>query len=137
MYLLDTNVISEIRKQDRCDAKVRNWYRQVEASQIFLSVLVTGEIRRGVEQARPRDLTKARQLESWLDALEGAFAERVLDVDTRVADEWGRMSATRSTPVVDCLLAATAKVHKLMLVTRNLKDVAGLGAEILNPFEYS
>lgn len=135
MYLLDTNVISEVRKGSRCDAQVAAWYAQVDASDLFLSVLTTGEIRKGVERARPHDPGKAHVLEQWLDDLQHRFADRILAVDTRIADEWGRLSAPRNVPVIDGFLAATAKVHGLTLVTRNTGDVNGLGATLLNPFD--
>lgn len=79
--------------------------------------------------------TRAHALETWLLAVREAFAERVLAVDQSVTDEWGRMTAARSVPSIDALLAATAKVHRMTLVTRNLPDVIGLGADLLNPFE--
>lgn len=100
-----------------------------------LSVLLMSEIRKGIELARPRDADKAMALESWLDQVAQAFADRVLTVDLAVTNERGRMSALRPFPVIDGLLAATAKIHGMTLVTRNQSDVAGLGADVLNPFE--
>ena len=135
MYLLDTNVISEVRKGHRCDERVASWYAGVDESDLFLSVLITGEIRNGVERARPRDPAKADVLEEWLTDVESRFSDRILGVDIRIADEWGRMHAQRPVPVIDGLLAATAKVHDLTLVTRNTGDVVGLGANLLNPFD--
>ena len=135
MYLLDTNVISEIRKQKNRDENVTKWYENVKSSELFLSVLVMGEIRRGIELLRNRDLHQAQHLEQWLIHLEEVFGDRILGVDARVADEWGRISSMRPTPVIDCILVATAKVHQLTLVTRNVNDVAGLGADTFNPFE--
>jgi predicted nucleic acid-binding protein len=99
-----------------------------------MSVLVLGEIRKGIELARPRDPAKADALVAWLAAVVAAFGERILPIDRAVADAWGRMSGQRPIPTVDGLLAATAKVHRLTLVTRNEADVAGLGAKVLNPF---
>jgi predicted nucleic acid-binding protein len=133
-YLLDTNIISEVRKGDRCDRNVAAWYASIEDADLYLSVLVLGEIRKGVELVRRRDSTRARALESWLTQVSDAFGERVLPVDRAVADAWGQMAATRPIPVVDGLLAATAKVHHLILVTRDADDVRGLGTEVLNPF---
>jgi len=134
-FLIDTNVISEVRKGDRCEASVAAWWQEVNEADLFLSPLVLGEIRKGVELARHRDPQKAEVLERWLiDVLEG-FADRLLPVDGRVADEWGRMNAIRPVSVIDALLAATAKVNGLTLVTRNEADVAGLGVDILNPFD--
>ena len=135
MFLIDTNVISELRKGDRCDARVTAWYAGLEDADLFLSVLVTGEIRKGIELARPRDSQQAVALEHWLHEVERSFRERILPVDTQVADTWGTMSAIRPIPVIDGLLAATAKTHALTFATRNASDVQGLGAAVLNPFE--
>lgn len=133
-YLIDTNIIFEVRKGGRCNAKVAEWYESVRDAELYLSVLVLGEIRRGIELTRPRDPAKALALEAWLDAVGDAFAERILPINPDVADEWGRMAASRPIPVIDGLLAATAKIHRMTLVTRNEADVAGLGAKVLNPF---
>jgi predicted nucleic acid-binding protein len=133
-WLIDTNVVSEVRKGERCDPRVSRWYASVADRDLFLSTLVLGEIRKGVELARPRDPGKAAALERWLGQVEIAFDGRVLAIDNAVADQWGRMSAVRPIPVVDGLLAATALVNGLTLVTRNDSDVAGLGARVLNPF---
>lgn len=133
-YLIDSNIISEIRKGTRCDANVSAWYASIADADIFLSTLVLGEIRKGVELARPRDAAKAVALERWLRDVETAFDGRVLGIDNAVSDQWGRMSAIRSVPVIDGLLAATALTHDLTLVTRNDREVEGLGAKVLNPF---
>ena len=133
-FLIDTNIISEVRKGARCDAKVAAWYASINDADIYLSVLVLGEIRKGIELARPRDPAKADALEAWLVAVNAAFGERILPIDRAVSDQWGRMSALRPLSTVDGLLAATAKVHRMVLVTRNEADVVGLGAEVLNPF---
>ena len=93
MFLIDTNIISEVRKGAPCDARVAGWYAGIEDAGLYLSVLVTGEIRKGIESARPRDPRKAEVLERWLQEVERAFAERILPIDTRVADLWGRMNA--------------------------------------------
>src|SRR5712691_7108117 len=134
-YLIDTNIISEVRKGEQCNPNVAAWYGSIDDADIYLSVLVLGEIRKGIERARPNDPARARALERWLSTVRASFADRVLPVDQLVADEWGRMSAKRPVPSVDALLAATAKVHRMTLATRNLSDVADLGAAVLNPFE--
>ena len=134
-YLIDTNIISEVRKGARCDAHVSAWYASIADEDLFLSTLVLGEIRKGIELARPRDAGKAAALERWLRAVESAFGGRVLGIDNAVSDQWGRMGAIRSVPVIDGLLAATALTNGLTLVTRNDRDVAGLGATVLNPFK--
>ena len=133
-WLIDTNVISEVRKGPRCHPAVAAWWAGVEDRDVFLSALTLGEIRKGIEAVRPRDPAKAAAVEAWLAEVVGAFGPRVLGVDAAVAEAWGRMSAARSVPVVDALLAATASVHGLVLVTRNVADVGGLGARVLDPF---
>ena len=134
-YLIDTNIISEIRKGARCDAHVSAWYAGVADEELFLSTLVLGEIRKGIELARPKDAGKAIGLERWLQDVETAFGERVLGIDNAISDQWGRMCAIRPVPVIDSLLAATALINDLTLVTRNDRDVIGLGAKVLNPFK--
>jgi predicted nucleic acid-binding protein len=133
-YLIDTNIISEVRKGDRCDPNVSAWYASIAEEELFLSTLVLGEIRKGVELARSRDPDKAAALERWLGQVEAAFGSRVLSINNSVADRWGRMSAIRPIPVIGGLLAATAVTNDLTLVTRNDRDIAGLGAMVLNPF---
>ncbi len=133
-YLIDANIISEIRKGDRCDPTVAARYASVTDDELFLSALVLGEIRKGVELARPRGPAKAATLERWLREVESGSDGRVLGVDAAVSDRWGCMSATRPIPVIDGLLAATAMTSGLTLVTRTDRDVAGLGAVVLNPF---
>ena len=134
-FLIDTNIISEVRKGDRCDPAVASWWASVAEDDLWLSALVLGEIRKGVELARRRDPQKAAALEAWLAAVVSGFGDRVLPVDIAVAEEWGRMNASRPVPVIDALLAATAKANGLTFVTRNGADVAGLGIEVLNPFQ--
>lgn len=133
-WLVDTNVISEIRKGSRCHPGVAAWWAKVEDRDLFLSALTLGEIRKGIEGIRPRDPGKAAALEIWLAEVAVAFGPRVLGVDARVAETWGRMAAMRSVPVVDALLAATAYVHGLILVTCNTVDLEGLDVRMLNPF---
>ena len=102
---------------------------------LFLSVLVTGEIRKGIERLRPKEPKRAAALQTWLEAVRAAFGDRILTIEDAVADEWGRMAARRPVSTVDALLAATAKVHRLTLVSRNTGDLEGLGVRLLNPFE--
>ena len=135
-FLVDTNVISEIRKGRRCDPQVARWYASVEDEDLYPSALAIGEIRKGIERARDREPAKALALERWLGDLLAAFDGYILAVDQEVAEEWGRMCVGRSRPVIDTLQAATAKVHGLTIVTRNVDDVEGTGAQILNPFNY-
>ena len=134
-WLIDTNIISEVRKGPRCHPVVAAWWASIADRDLFLSALTLGEIRKGIEGIRSRDPRRATALEGWLAEVADVFGPRVLGVDAAVAEAWGRMSAIRSVPVVDALLAATALVHGLVLVTRNAADVEGLGVRVLNPFE--
>jgi predicted nucleic acid-binding protein len=135
MYLIDTNIISEVRKGRRCNLNVASWYRSASDDELFLSVLVIGEIRQGIERVRPRNARQAAALENWLEQILGSFGDRVLPVNERVAQIWGRLNGREDLPVVDSLLAATAEAHGLTLVTRNLKDIERSGVRCLNPFE--
>lgn len=134
-YLLDTNVISEVRKGDRCNRHVAAWYASIEDEDVYLSVLTPGEIRSGIERARRNDPEQARALERWLTAVQKGFADRILPIDHAVAEAWGHMTAMRPVSAIDALMAATAKVNGMTLATRNVSDVADLGADVLNPFE--
>jgi len=134
-YLIDTNIISELRKGAQCNAHVAAWYASIDDGELYLSVLVLGEIRKGIERARAKLPTRAKALDEWLTTVTHSFAERILPIDQAAAEEWGRMSAKRSVSTIDALLAATAKVNGMTLVTRNMTDVADLGATVLNPFE--
>ena len=132
--LLDTNVVSELRKGPRANARLRAWFDDVAAEEIHLSVLVIGELRRGVELVRRRDPRQAAALDRWLGRVVGDHAARILPVDGRVAEEWGRLTAVRPGSVIDTLMAATALVHGLILVTRNVRDVSWTGVRCLDPF---
>ena len=134
-FLIDTNIISEVRKGGRGNPTVAAWWNGVDEDDLWLSSLVLGEIRKGVELVRRRDPRKAEALEAWLAEVMSHFGNRVLPVDTAVAEQWGRMNAIRPLPVIDALMAATAKANGLTLVTRNAADVAGLDVDVLNPFE--
>lgn len=133
--LLDTNVVSELRKGERTNPHVRAWFRTVADTDLHLSVLVIGELRHGIERVRIRDAKQATALERWLQRVTREHADRILPIDRRVAEQWGRLSAVRNGSPVDVLMAATALVHELILVTRNTRDVAWTGVAFLNPFE--
>jgi toxin FitB len=134
-YLLDTNVVSELRKSAP-DRNVVDWARRNAQAAIYISPLVIGEIRHGIEKVRDRDPRQADSLEAWLDHLEVAYRDRVLPVTVAVADEWGQLNAmSPPPPAIDGLMAATAKVHHLTLVTRNVADVADTGVPLINPFD--
>ena len=134
-YLLDTNIISEIRKGPRCHPNVAAWCSNLEEDSLYLSVLVLGEIRKGIEGLRGRDAWKANELDLWLEQLQTSFQSQILPVDIAISQEWGRFSSLHTVPIVDGLLAATATAHGLVLVTRNTGDFADFGIQLINPFE--
>ncbi|MBO0804821.1 MAG: type II toxin-antitoxin system VapC family toxin [Nocardiopsaceae bacterium] len=133
-YLLDTNVVSELRKRSP-DPNVTAWYDGVQGRQLFLSVLTLGEIRMGIEQSRRKDPVKADVLGSWLNRLLSVYHDRIVGVDTDIADAWARMQVPDPLPVIDGLLAATASVRNWTFVTRNVADVGRCGVRTLNPFD--
>ena len=110
-YLIDTNVISELRKRKRCNPLVAAWFGGIPEDGLFISVLTVGELRRGVERIRNRDPKQASSLNSWLRTLVESFDERMLPIDRTVAEEWGRLLSRDSLPVIDALIGATARVH--------------------------
>lgn len=131
-FLLDTNVVSEIRR-DR-DPNVRAWAETAHDVDLYLSVLTVGEIRKGIERVRERDPNQASALTSWLSQLRERFARRLLPVDVEAAEEWGRLNAGSPRRTVDSLLAATARVHNLTLVTHSVGDFVGCGVPVLDPW---
>ena len=133
-YLLDTNIVSEIRKRERCHPNVRRWFASLEDDAVFLSVLVVGEIRHGIELIRRRDEFAGRALDRWLKGLERRFEERILPVTVEICERWGRIGLDQPLPPIDGLLAATALHYGLTLVTRNTAHAKRSGAEVLNPF---
>jgi predicted nucleic acid-binding protein len=134
-YLLDTNVVSELRKTAP-HPRVTQWHASHSHADVYLSTLVIGEIRRGIDRLRPRDPKQADVLERWLSGLTASYRERLLPVTAQVAEEWGRMSATtQPPPVIDGLMAATASVHRLTLVTRNVAEIVRTGVPLINPFD--
>lgn len=134
-FLLDTSVIAELRKGARANLQVRSWFETLDPEAIVLSVLTIGEIRRGIENVRRRDPAGAKALERWLRRLVAEHRDRILPVDLPITEVWGRLNVPDPLPVINALLAATAKVHGLTLVTRNVKDVARTGVELMNPFD--
>jgi predicted nucleic acid-binding protein len=132
-FLVDTNVVSE-RRRRRPDRRVESWFDSVDADELYLSVLVVGEIRQGIERLRVRDRKQAVGFERWLSMLKLEFEDRILPVTTSVAEAWGRLSAPQPLPIVDGLLAATALVHGLTLVSREAR-LGRTGIPTLNPWE--
>ena len=134
MILLDTNVVSELRKGDRADTNVRAWLSSTDSDALFLSVLVVGELRRGIELVRRRDSASATALDRWLTTVVRDYDDRILEVTADVAEAWAHMNVPGPLPVIDSLLAATAHVHGLTVATRNTKDIARTGVPVINPF---
>ena len=132
-YLLDTNVVSEIGKS-RPDPGVLTWFEEAPDESLHLSVLVVGELRNGIERLRGRDLALASALEGWLTALEARFARRTFDIDRPIAHAWGRINAADPVPAIDGLLAATALVHGLVVVTRDTAPFERVGVPYLDPW---
>ena len=133
-YLLDTNVVSELRKGKNADANVQVWFARHVADELWLSALVVGELRRGVELRRRRDQAAGERLAEWLDSITSEFGDRILSVTMDVCERWAQLSVPDPLPIVDGLLAATALERNLVLVTRNVSDVERTGVALVNPF---
>jgi predicted nucleic acid-binding protein len=133
-YLLDTNVLSETRKRQPAEGVIE-WIAATPPERLHVSVLTLGEIEQGIARIRGRgDRQQAAALEGWLREVELGFADRILPVTMPVASTWGRQQYARPLPVVDALIAATARVNGMTVVTRNVKDFEHSGVEVLNPF---
>jgi predicted nucleic acid-binding protein len=133
-FLFDTNVLSELRKRWP-DPHVTAWFDTVSSAEIFVSVLSIGEIRIGIESLRRKDAARALALEEWLTGLRTTYSDRIVSVDARIADDWGRLNVPDPFPVIDGLLAATARCRGWTLVTRNTADLSRCDVPLLNPFE--
>lgn len=134
-FLLDTNVVSETRKASRMDDGVRRWLSSVNGEELYISALVLGEIRLGIERLRRRDRRQAEELEAWLSSLRANYSDKVLVVDSLAAEEWGRINVPDPVSTRDGLMAATALARGMTFVTRNTSDVERTGVRLLNPFE--
>ena len=133
MYLLDTNVVSELRRPNPHGA-VLEWIADVPAEQLFVSAVTIAEIQAGIEITREQDALKAEKLEAWLDRVLSSFS--VLPMDAPSFREWARLMHRRSHTITeDAMIAATAIVHRLTVVTRNVRDFGDLGVDLKNPFE--
>lgn len=132
-WLLDTNVLSETRKW-KADEGMMAFLQAADPDSIFVSVLTVGELRKGVAYKKISDPVAAQRLTEWVEGLELSFADRILGIDAAIARLWGEWSGARPRPVVDTLLAATAVVHGLTLVTRNVRDVEGVPVKVHNPW---
>jgi hypothetical protein len=138
MYLLDTNLISELRKRDRANPGVTRFFSRLaeQETPAYISVITIGELRRGVELIRQRgDQTQARALEAWLQSLLDDYADNMLDFGRDEAQVWGRLRVPQPENALDKQIAATALTYDLTLVTRNVRDFAATGARLHNPFE--
>jgi predicted nucleic acid-binding protein len=137
MYLIDTHVISEIRKHARADKGVQAFFARAkeESLKLYLSVVTVGELRRGVDLMRYRgDVDQAARLEEWLNTIVESFSSHILNVDDDVAQTWGRLRVPHGEHSLDKLIAATALIYNLTVVTRNTQDFAHTGARVMNPF---
>ncbi|TCN34129.1 type II toxin-antitoxin system VapC family toxin [Sinorhizobium americanum] len=132
MYLVDTNIISEARRGTR---QAVSWLRSVDPLSIHISALTLGEIMRGIALKQRSDPKTAAHLTEWLRKLRHDHGDRILPVTDQIAVEWGRIAAIRPRGDIDGLIAATAIVHDLILVTRNVKDFEDTDASVINPWE--
>ncbi len=138
MYLLDTNVISEVRKKQKANSGVRRFFEAAieNDSALYVSVITVGELRRGIELLRYRgDTRQANQLEKWMSIILSDYQENILDINEDVAQLWGKLRAPHPENALDKLIAATALIHGLTVVTRNGKDFSKTGVNTVNPFD--
>ena len=134
-YLMDTNIVSELRKETRCNPGVTRWLDATDEDELFLSVLTLGELRMGALGLARKGPAGAPHLGAWVNALHTQYAGKILPVTVEIVEKWAELSVPDRLPVVDGLLAATAIVHGHILVTRTTRDVARAGVPLFNPFE--
>jgi predicted nucleic acid-binding protein len=132
-YLLDTNVLSELRKPAPADHVVA-WFDGTPPEQLYLSVIVIGELRHGAERIRSRDPARSAKLEAWIAGVRTDFDDRILPVTAPIAEAWGRLRARATLPVVDTFLVATALVHGLVIVSRDYATAERVGVPWLDPW---
>jgi predicted nucleic acid-binding protein len=133
-FLLDTNVISEIRKRERAHPNVVRWVARTTVEEMGTSVMVLAEIRRGIELKRRSDPGQAKSLDRWFAQMRTRLGDRVLSIDEPIAQAWAFLEIPNRLPLIDGLLVATAKARGLTLVTRNVADIRRTGIAVLNPF---
>lgn len=137
-YLIDTNVISELRKADRCDPQVAAWQNSISGEELFASAISMMEIRRGVLNAKRTNAEFAKLLEEWYEGqVKLAFLGRVLSVDLAIAERCSELMNNRSRGMADALIASTAYEHDLILATRNIADFSDTGIEVVNPWDFA
>ena len=137
VYLVDTNVISEVRKKSKANKGVCAFFKHAieNETRLFVSVVTIGELRRGVESIRYRgDGRQAHRLEIWLSTLLSEYQDHVLDINQDVAQLWGRLRVPHPESALDKQIAATALIYELTVVTRNHKDFVKTGVRVMNPF---
>lgn len=135
MYLVDTNVISEVRKGKKANAGVREFWQTVGEADLYISAQTIGEIRRGVENLKHRgDVPQSRKVEQWLDRIVDEYADRILGFDEECAQVWGKLMSPHKQHAIDKQIAAVALIHGLTVVTRNVDDFSGTGVGLRNPF---
>ncbi|MEO1400181.1 MAG: type II toxin-antitoxin system VapC family toxin [Cyanobacteria bacterium J06635_1] len=138
MYLIDTNVVSELRKKGKANPGVQKFFKQTakQEAQTYISVITVGELRRGVEMIRTRgDQPQANRLEAWLQTILDDYADHILEFTETEAQVWGRLRVPHPQNALDKQIAATALTCGLILVTRNVRDFVGMGVPLINPFE--
>jgi len=138
MYLVDTNVISEIRKKGKANPGVKRFFKQAvdQETDVFISVITVGELRRGVELIRHRgDHKQAAMLEDWLQSILLEYSNNILYFSDTEAQVWGKLRVPHHENAIDKQIAATALIYDLTLVTRNVDDFKGTGVRLINPFD--
>lgn len=133
-YLLDTNVVSELRKGPRANANVTTWLDANDNGELWLSVVAIAELQRGIALIKRRDPDQAHELQAWLEELVNDYDDRILPITLDIAIQWGSLGIPDPLPVLDGLIAATALERNLTVVTRNVTDIARSGAQTINPF---
>ena len=135
LYLLDSNVVSELRKKKSMNTGVLNFFQSIDSAEVYLPVQTIGELRRGVENLRNRgDVSQAKKIEGWLNLILSEYSDRIIEFDADCAQVWGRLMSPHNQNAVDKQIAAIGLIHGMSIVTRNVKHFAGTGTTLINPF---